>query len=108
MAVSIIKAEKEQVIVEIAKATNCTIDANSQATITYTIPAKKGYNTKLIRAWCDGTGTTDPINFTQCFGNNAWGDSGSADSAKTGSVQVRNFAASQAKVTVNCSILYYR
>lgn len=83
--------------------TNFSIGANSTAIadIAFTVPS--GYKVKAITDfWIDSTGTTSPAGATYCVVVNHWGYTSPTHCS------IRNFSNSNAKVTVNCRILFVK
>lgn len=84
---------------------NVTIDANTSTTvvISYTVPS--GFDNGRTIAWrIDSTDTTSAANQSWCVVTNHW----IATSDNKIHATIRNFASSQAKVTVNIKVLFLR
>ena len=91
-------------VTEFRKA-NVTINANTSTTveISYTIPT--GFDNGRIITWrVDTTDTTSGANASLCVVTNHW----LTASTQKISATVRNLASSQAKVTVNIKVLFFR
>jgi len=85
------------------KKTNVSIGANtSLSPVTITATAPTGFSFVAIVGWkIDTEGTTSGANSSSCVVTNYWGST-------TLNATVRNFASSQAKITVNLRVLYKR
>lgn len=94
------KIKNSNILIKDSHTANCTLPANTQGTFSVTKPTQSGYKVlKIMNVWVDGTDTTSPTNFTWIVPVNRWGDTGSP------TVQVRNFAPSEAKFTVWASFI---
>ena len=85
------------------KKTNVSIGANSSLSpVTITATAPTGFSFVSIVGWrIDTEGTDSGANSPSCVVTNYWGST-------TLNATVRNFASSQAKVTVNLKVLFRR